>query len=211
MVLKRQTVWLLTMLSLIIVLSIYYISMERMQNHGVLGDVNEENEEETSENSEADNSFEGLESLSEDEDIFVNLEDVTDVFGEYSNISNVSTDQLFENFRLQRMETRSKLNEEYVTAMVSEDATPELQVEALQKFENLQELSQHEEMLESVLRSRGYEDALVIADETEVKIFVKADELTDEETAEIMMLSYDHLGEVSVRVGFQSDKKNEEE
>lgn len=203
MVLKRQTVWLLTMLSLIIVLSIYYISMERMQNSGVLGDVDEETDELT----DGDNPFEGLEGLS-DEDIFVKLEDVTDVFGKHSNITNVSTDQLFESFRLQRMEKRSRMNEEYVTAMVSEDATPELQVQALEKFESLQVLAQNEEMLESVLRSKGYEDALVVADENEVKIFVKADDLTKEETAEIMMLSYTHLGDVSVRVGFQSDKKN---
>src|SRR5690554_1663811 len=156
MVLKRQTVWLLTMLSLIIVLSVYYISMERIQNQGVLGDMDEENEE--TNGSDENSLLEELEGLDE-EDIFVNLDDVTDVFGEHSNFNNVTTDQLFETFRLQRMESRSKMNEEYVTAMVSEAATPELQVEALQKFENLQVLAQNEEMLESVLRSKGYDDA----------------------------------------------------
>jgi len=66
MILKRQTVWLLTMLSLIIVLSVYYISMEQIEGQQT-GDL--EIEEATGLNEELE--FEWL----EDEELtFIGLE-----------------------------------------------------------------------------------------------------------------------------------------
>ncbi|UCZ54604.1 SpoIIIAH-like family protein [Bacillus shivajii] len=197
MVLKRQTVWLLTMLSLIIVLSVYYISMDRIDNQYAI-----DNEEVTGE--EMDNEGVGIEGLDEDFTV-IELEDVDDVFGQNSQFSNVSAQEMFDTIRLQRQDARARMNEDYAEVIASSDSSPEVQVYALEQYESLQTLSQQEERLETMIRAKGYEDALVITDTkaNQVKIYVKAPDLSKAEVVEINMLAYEELGDKDIRVGFQ--------
>ncbi|MDG5788695.1 SpoIIIAH-like family protein [Evansella sp. AB-P1] len=199
MVLKRQTVWLLTMLSLIIVLSVYYINMDPNQNQGAMGD-NEQSDE-----NEGDDVGLDME-LGDDEEVqFIDLGDITEVTGSGSTLSNMTVEEYFDTIRLQRTDNKNRLSEEYLNVFNSTGTTAEAQVELLDKYDNLHSLSQKEEMLETLLRSKGYEDALVIADENDVKVYVKADELSRAEAVEILNLSRDQLGVEDIRVGFQSD------
>ncbi|MFA9559431.1 SpoIIIAH-like family protein [Evansella sp. AB-rgal1] len=200
MVLKRQTVWLLTMLSLIVVLSVYYISMDPNTNPGAMGDEMEE------ENENSDIKEEGI----DNEDLqFVDLGDITEVTGPPSSLSDMSVEDYFNTVRLQRTDARNRESEGYMTVFNSSDTTSDVQMEALDKYESLQKLGQKEEELETLLRSKGYEDALVIADAEEAKVYVKADELSRAEAAEIHNLSREQLGnEIDIIVGFQSDKNS---
>ncbi|MBU9712207.1 SpoIIIAH-like family protein [Evansella tamaricis] len=196
MVLKRQTVWLLTMLSLIVVLSVYYISMDRIDNQHALDGEMEETEEQQGD-------LEELEDWFDSEDVtFIELDDVEDVLGDGS-LTQLSVDEMFTQIRLQRQDSRGRMREGIVDVIASSESNPELQSQAFDQYSVLETLAQKEEMIETVLRSKGYEDALVIADESDVKIYVKADELSREQTVEIMSLAYDHLGDRRVRVGFQ--------
>ncbi|MCD8508700.1 MAG: SpoIIIAH-like family protein [Bacillus sp. (in: Bacteria)] len=198
MVLKRQTVWLLTMLSLIIVLSVYYISMDRMQDHQAF--MPEEQEEETEND--------GLNTDTEDGDItLIELQEVEEVLGEGSFFSGLTVNEMFNQIRLQRTDTQGRLREDLMSVVASADASAETQIRALEQVENLYTMQQNEEMVENLLRSEGYEDALVIADEFEVKIYVKADELSKEEADKIMGIAHEHLGVATIRVGFQSNNK----
>lgn len=195
MVLKRQTVWLLTMLSLIIVLSVYYISMDRMQDHQAFLPEDEQESED-----------EGLEINSEDGDItLIELQEVEEVLGEGSFFSGLSVHEMFSQIRLQRTDTQGRLRDDLMSVVASAEASPEAQVRALEQVENMYAMQQKEEMVENLLRSEGYEDALVIADEFEVKIYVKADELSKEEADKIMGIAHEHLGVATIRVGFQSN------
>jgi len=195
MILKRQTVWLLTMLSLIIVLSVYYISMEQIEGQQT-GDL--EIEEATGLNEELE--FEWL----EDEELtFIGLEDAEQAIGENDVYSNVNVEEMFDTIRLQRQDSRGKLNEEYKSVIASTETEPEIQVEALEKIESLQVMSQQEEMIETIIRSKGYEDALVMTDENQVNIYVKTAELSKEEAVELNQLAYEHLGIENIRVGYQ--------
>ncbi|MCE7794325.1 SpoIIIAH-like family protein [Salipaludibacillus sp. CUR1] len=198
MILKRQTVWLLTMLSLIIVLSVYYISMDQIQDPQTA--MTDMEEDQDSLNSlEDDLGFEWVEG----EDIsFVEIEDAEEVLGEGALAPQMNPDEMFDSIRLQRQDSRGKLNEEYTNVIINTETDPEIQVEALEKIESLQAMSQQEEMIETIIRSKGYEDALVMADNDQVNIYVKASDLTTEQVVEINQLAYEHLGIETVRVGF---------
>ncbi|MCR6110499.1 SpoIIIAH-like family protein [Bacillus sp. A301a_S52] len=197
MILKRQTVWLLTMLSLIIVLSVYYISMDRVQEtQTAVTDIEETTNDEAM---EEELEFEWVDG----EDItFVELDDVEDVLGDAGLSEQMNTDEMFDTIRLQRQDARGRLNEEYTNVIVSAETDPEIQVEALEKIENLQAMSQQEEMVETIIRSKGYEDALVMTEDNQVNIYVKSNELTTEQVTELNQLAYEHLGIESIRVGF---------
>ncbi|UTR09467.1 SpoIIIAH-like family protein [Evansella sp. LMS18] len=200
MVLKRQTVWLLTMLSLIVVLSVYYISMENMQPEEAMTGLHEEADSEG--NSDSAGEFGPV-----DEDVtFIELEEVEDVLGESSLLTGMAAEEVFNTIRLQRMDARERLSEEYVNVFLSDESDTEVQVQALDKYEELRTLSQKEEMLETLIRSKGYDDALVIVEENDVKIYVKADDLSKSEAAELNKMAYEQLGDKNVRVGFQSGK-----
>ncbi|UJW57557.1 SpoIIIAH-like family protein [Bacillus sp. A116_S68] len=199
MILKRQTVWLLTMLSLIIVLSVYYISMDRVQDpQTAVTDIEEATNDESM---EEELEFEWVDG---DDITFVELDDVEDVLGDAGLSEQMNTDEMFDTIRLQRQDARGRLNEEYTNVIVSAETDPEIQVEALEKIENLQAMSQQEEMVETIIRSKGYEDALVMTEDNQVNIYVKSNELTTEQVTEINQLAYEHLGIQSIRVGFHA-------
>ncbi|MGJ9383286.1 SpoIIIAH-like family protein [Salipaludibacillus sp. CF4.18] len=201
MILKRQTVWLLTMLSLIIVLSVYYISMDRIENQQAsIEEVEEVNSMEDMDLDKLTDELE-IEWLEGDEETFIELEEAEDVIGNVSG--DMSATEMFDTIKLQRQDARSKLNEEYVSVIAAAETNPEIQVEAMEKVESLQKMSQQEEMVETIIRSQGYEDVLVMSDENQVNIYVRANELSKEEVVEINQLAYEHLGIETVRVGFQ--------
>ncbi|ADU29971.1 SpoIIIAH-like family protein [Evansella cellulosilytica] len=196
MVLKRQTVWLLTMLSLIVVLSAYYLTMPNMQDQEALGE-----EEEPGNDLEMN-----MDDIDEEDVTFIEIEEVEDVLAEGDFFSDASSvNEMFDTIRLRRADSRARLMTEFMEVFHSDGAASEVQLEALDRREALETLGQKEENLEELLRAKGYDDALVIAEENMVQIYVKADELTNVETVEILNLSRDHLGIEEIRVGYQSE------
>ncbi|OIJ16871.1 hypothetical protein BKP37_04210 [Anaerobacillus alkalilacustris] len=190
MVLKRQTVWLLTMLSLIIVLSVYYITAppqnEQLAYLGENGEVVEESETDSS---------------------FVEFEEVTEttmdgLFDE-EILTGFTNDEAFNSIRLERQMLRDRLSEDYTAVIASSDASADLQSQAWDNIESLRVLAQKEEMLETLIKTKGYEDVLVIAEDNEVKIIVKADELSSEEGIKIMHMAKEQLNIKDVAVAFQ--------
>lgn len=204
MILKRQTVWLLTMLSLIIVLSVYYISMDKIESQETATNNIEDEQESANNMADEELDFEWV----EDEDMsFIELEDEENVDSSQGTAANVPSDEMFDTIRLQRQDARGKLHEEYTDVIISTETDPSVQVEALEKIEDLQALSQQEEMVETIIRSKGYEDALVMTDNEQVNIYVKAEELSNEEVSELNQLAYEHLGIEQVRVGYKPERQ----
>ena len=203
MVLKKQTVWLLTMLSLIIVLSVYYMTSPGQTNDDFAYVEEEEMTEAENEASEA----------SGDAETIINIEEASEI--DYTSgaaeetetgvISSISSEDLFTSIRLDREVTRGKMLEQYTNIIASSDAGAELQAQALENRDKLLTLEQKESMLETLIRAKGYQDVLVITDqnEKEVKIIVQADELSREQANEILLMANEQLGEKTVAVGFQ--------
>ncbi|WP_088104722.1 SpoIIIAH-like family protein [Halalkalibacter urbisdiaboli] len=200
MVLKKQTVWLLTMLSLIFVLSVYYVTSPQgpSDNVAFVEDGEVEGSEVNSENV--------TDVVNVAEEFDMDLEEAE--FTETGVISSTSTNETFAAIRLQLEESRSRMAEEYTKVMGSSDSPADLVVEAHDKKIALQRLAQKEQTLETLIMTKGYEDVLVMAEDNEVQIIVQADELSKAETVEIMNMAAEQLGQgMQVKVGYHPTSK----
>ncbi|UOQ93702.1 SpoIIIAH-like family protein [Halobacillus shinanisalinarum] len=178
---KKQTVWLLTMLSLLIVLSVYYMTSPDNGEMAFIQDTELE------------------QATSEGEMTGENADDTV--------ISQMSTDELFAAIRLEMQNERDKLEEQLSAVMASTTATGEEKAEATEKLDSLQDRRSKESILEKTISaSVPYEDVLVRAEENTVHVTVKANELSKSQTREIMQMVSDEFGDIPVDVKFQPTK-----
>jgi stage III sporulation protein AH len=185
MLLKKQTVWLLTMLSLVVVLSVYYITSPEQQgtNMATVKD-------------EAKNVMETKQG-----DTKVNKEN-----GE-SVISGVASDEVFEALRLELEDNRNEIKEQLNSIIASTDLPAEKRSEAYDQMKQLDELASKESVLETLIKTMGYEDALVRADGEKVRITVKAKDHSPSAANEIIQLVRSEIGTFqNVAVQFQPTK-----
>ncbi len=182
MMLKKQTVWLLTMLSLVVVLSVYYITAEPVENDNLANvDVQEEEDKQN-----ADGTIEKSES--------------------HTIVQDVSKDEVFEEIRLQIQDERSKKLEELQQAAGSADLSAEERSEAKDEMNRLQKMAEKEKQIESlIIQTLGYEDALVQADERDVLVTVKGDDHSKAKANEIIKIVKEEMGNSSVTVAFQEE------
>jgi len=186
--LKRQTVWLLTMLSLLIVLSVYYMSLKDNNDLAYMNTDDQMLEEPT---------------LTDEN------KDTNDIIVE--NIEPYNSDELFTTIRLELQNERSMKKDLLKDIVASASATTEEKNEALNDIELLDQLTSKEMILQdTILASTDrYEDVLVRYDEHQdndqkkVHVHVKVDELSKEEVVNIMQMVRDEFGQVTVDVNFQ--------
>lgn len=189
MLLKKQTVWLLTMLSLVVVLSVYYITSPE-QKGADLATTDEENKSEVQ--------TESTEGQTE------NAEEV--ISGDNAVISSIASDEMFAALRLDQEVERSKLKEDLSIVMGQTDLPTEERSAAKDQLDQLDEIAQKEQMLETLIRAMNYEDVLVRADGKEVLITVKSDKPSPKAANEIIQEVYKEIGQLeSVAVEFQVD------
>lgn len=184
MVVKKQTAWLLTMLSLIIVLSVYYI----LQPGESPTNVAYIDEKEKTTETEDDKSTE----TSEDDPDKV------------ESVSNVSSDEMFAALRIKINEARDRQLAQYQEVVASGEVSAELKSEAYEKMEQLNEETKKISVLESLIANQfGFEDVIVNPiDAKKYNVIVKADSLSSKEANEIMRKTVEHLGEAVVTVEF---------
>lgn len=190
MLLKKQTVWLLTMVSLVVVLSVFYITspLKPSDEYALM------TSEEEKANGQDATSQEGVE---------VSIEEMAD--GKVA--SGISSDDYFTALRMEIDDSRAQAKEELQAIVASSDVTAEKRSEALDKMEDLQTFQAKEAILETmILANENYADALVKAEENQVKVIVKAKELTSTAANEIMRLVRDELGPTKVAVEVQPIK-----
>ncbi|MCA1039179.1 SpoIIIAH-like family protein [Bacillus infantis] len=178
MLLKKQTVWLLTMLSLVVVLSVYYITTPEQKSND-LAAVEEKANEETAGAKESS----AEETASED--------------GE-TVISGVSSDEMFETLRMQMEDERSRMEEELTNVMASTDLSAEERNEAKEKIDQLRDVAQKEILLETVIKAMDYEDVLVRADGEKVRITIKSKEHSPTAANEIIQMVKGEIPQLQV-------------
>lgn len=182
MLLKKQTVWLLTMLSLVVVLSVYYMtSPEQKQNE--------------------------LAGVEEQEQTEMDAEEVAETDSDEPFVSSVASDEVFDALRLKLEEDRSRMKEEYTEIIASTELPSNERGDAYSKMQELDQVAQKEAMLESLIVSMGYDDALVRADGEKVRITVKSDKPTAKAANEIIRMVKGELGQMqAVAVEFHPNK-----
>ncbi|MDP4169125.1 MAG: SpoIIIAH-like family protein [Bacillota bacterium] len=152
MLLKKQTVWLLTMLSLVVVLSVYYITSPEQKNS------NFANVDQKTKN--------GL----------VQKQPVVSKqkTNEKTIVKTQSSDEVFETLRMQLDDQRNQQIEELQQEVATTDLSPDKRSEAYDQMKKLSETAQKEEILETLIKAMGYDDALVRAEGQKVNITVKS-------------------------------------
>lgn len=191
MLLKKQTVWLLTMVSLVVVLSVFYITSPMPSDEYALKTGNEEK----TKNQEAKDA--------KDQGVEVSIEEMEDG----SVTSGISSDDLFTALRMEIDDQRAQAKEELQAIVASNDVTAEKRSEALDKMEELQTYAAKEAILETmILANENYKEALVKAEDNQVRVIVKAKESSTAAANEIMRLVRDELGPKQVAVEFQPIK-----
>lgn len=186
MMLKKQTVWLLTMLSLVVVLSVYYITAEPTNNNNLANvDVSKEEKAESKKVTEKEKSSDTKNTT------------ITD-----------AKNEVFEEIRLQMQDERSKKLEQLEEVAGSTDLSAEERSEAKDEMNRLQKIAEKEAFIENlIIQTLGYEDALVQADESEVLVTVKGEEPSKAKANEIIKIVKKEMGNSSVTVAFQSENE----
>ena len=217
MLLKKQTVWLLTMLSLVVVLSVYYItSPEQQQNELAAVDQEEEKEqtEETveeplkdNEESNTDTEKEAQPNANETETNEKQANDIEvkdSVNKDAEIITNAAGDEVFETMRMQLLDERSQMKEELERKIGSTELSAEERSQAKEQMDELNEIAQKELLLETLLKAKNYNDVLVQADDKQVNITVKAEKQSKAEANKIMQTVRSELGPLHAVVEFQN-------
>jgi stage III sporulation protein AH len=218
MMLKKQTVWLLTMLSLVVVLSVYYVTSPEGGTSDIVM-TEETKDQEVSENSAEESELTGEDQPAEEQPAEEG-EDAEKGTGESEEgevqteeledgtvISSISNDELFTELRLQVDDQRNKLKEQLQAIVASNDASADEKSEAYDEMEALTDTAHKEAILETLIKSQGYDDALVRADGNNVKITVKAKEHDKSSANKIMALVRDEMDSMQdVIVTFEPTK-----
>ncbi|SDI31687.1 SpoIIIAH-like family protein [Natribacillus halophilus] len=238
MVLKKQTVWLLTMLSLVAVLGVYFFTPDGPAEHETAlvsddeesleefeGDLWEQFLEENPESAEVVEEWDEEDGVEEEgsEDVPAqengeeeppSEEDPPsdEQASDETEVSAEATDSSdwFSALRIQREENRSETRENYTDVLASSDATTEEKNEAQDERERLQTIADLEHTLEQKIQSQGYSDVIVMSEEDEVRILVEAEELSRTEVVEINRLASEELGEQPVSVGYHHGENEAE-
>jgi len=191
MLLKKQTVWLLTMLSLVVVLSVYYITSPETSNEFAAGEESKTKEE--AQNEAATTETETKENAA------------SDAKTEGSTVSTVDSDEMFDEMRLELQDQRSAKEEELTEVMASSEATAEEKNEAQDEIEKLRDLTDQEKMLETLIKADNYDDVLVRSEDGVVNVTVKADKLSATAANDIIQLVRKNMKEPGAYVAVKFD------
>jgi len=214
-VLKKQTVWLLTMLSLVVVLSVYYVTTPDKMNtaspatgekigqekQGTDKAVTNEAPKETPKKENT-----SKETTNKETDKKENAKKETSK--KEGNVSVQSSDENFTALRMQMEDQRSEEKAKLQEVMNSSKSSATEKSKAKDNFDAITTMETKQELLETVIKSQGgYKDALVRADGTDIKVTVKAAKHSQKEANKIIQLVRSEGGSKDVGVKFDPPTK----
>lgn len=177
---KRRTVWLLTLLSLAAVISVYYV-FEPNRDVDLLTIFTDDTLQETTLTS-------------------VDDKEIT---------TTTSESYLFDEMRMEKSNERSKIREQLTQKIASDQYTAEEKNEAFNEMNALIEQESSEAMLEMLIESLGYSDALVRVKDEKVAVTVLSDEISKQQANEIIFIVRSELEDISdVSVSVSSNYYN---
>ncbi|PAD22177.1 SpoIIIAH-like family protein [Terribacillus saccharophilus] len=186
--LKKQTVWLLTMLSLLIVLSVYYMTSPNGDELAFINDKADENGTSTT--------------AGDSEETESKEEGEADVTTEPANV-----DELFASIRMQTMDQRSEAKTRLEEIVANSSTSTEEKNDAVSQIELMEQFASKESILEeSIIAEKDYEEVLVRAEDGHVQITVKADKMTAQEANSIMQMAADEFNGANVDVKYIPQK-----
>ncbi|MCO7176593.1 SpoIIIAH-like family protein [Sporolactobacillus kofuensis] len=161
---KKQTVWLLTMLSLIVVLSVYALSTP--------GNSSDQASSSTAGKSKSV---------------------ATDVKNNKS-VKASAVETKLADIELSKDDERASLEKKYESVIASGKSSAKEVSAAYDKMASLKTLADNETMLEDVIQSKGYKNSVVKTSGTQVQIYVDSKKLTDKQANQLIQLTNEYLG-----------------
>ncbi|MEK4486438.1 SpoIIIAH-like family protein [Psychrobacillus sp. FSL H8-0484] len=153
---RKRSVWFLTLLSLVAVVTVFYMS-------------------------ERPSPFDGIQLFSDD-----TLDEVGLVETSSNEQSFLSSSNAFEEMRMEVQEKRSQLREQLTTKVGNNDLTAEEKDQAYSEIEELVNVDSAEAMLELIIKSLGYDDAFVRIEDNNVLIDVVSNESSPKKASDII-------------------------
>ncbi|MGE7881075.1 SpoIIIAH-like family protein [Bacillus sp. NPDC094077] len=218
--LKKQTVWLLTMLSLVVVLSVYYVTTPDKMNtaaptttgekigqekQGTDKAVTNETPKETPKKENTSKETSNKETNKET-DKKENAKKETSK--KEANVTVQSSDENFTALRMQMEDQRSEEKARLQEVMNSSKSSATEKSKAKDNFDAITTMETKQELLETVIKSQGgYQDALVRADGTDIRVTVKAAKHSQKEANKIIQLVRSEGGSKDVGVKFDPPAK----
>ena len=163
---KKRTVWFFTLVSLVAVISVYYV-------------------------------FDGKDNLNLLAIFTDDTINETEILGVNQNLTQTvnSESDLFQEVRLEMNNQRSQLRDQLTQKAASAQTTAEEKNQAFNDMEELIKLESSEAMLEMLVKSLGYSDALVQIKEEKVTVTVMSDEVSKQQVNDIVYLVLTEMDE----------------
>ncbi|MBN6186019.1 SpoIIIAH-like family protein [Aneurinibacillus sp. BA2021] len=179
MVLKKQTIWLLSMLAVLVVLSAYYLVQGPAEQVPVAtGDMSD--------------TAAPKELLPDDKGVSVETKQLAQQ-PEGMPVTT-PTDDYFIGYKMQRDAQQEQEMGRFMEVMTNSDAKPTAIAEAKKKYEELAALKDNQTQVEELVKSLGnYKDVVVIAKDDVVRVVVQADTLKPDKVVEIIGLVKQHM------------------
>lgn len=189
---SKQTVWVLTMLTVMIVLSAYY-----MISDPIISDNFVDNAEDNS----VDNKGFAIDLNTEEaistEEVLNNL-NLLDETG-------MSTEDIFVSLKMDRDNARSKQYDQLLT-MLNSDISAETSVEINQKMDKLMAVEESELVLEKLIIADGYNDAVVLSNNNNVDVIIQTSSLSKSEAVRIIKMVSERLDIPAINVHIKTIK-----
>ena len=195
MLLKKQTVWLLTMLSLVFVLGVYYVFGNPEANQVALDNDPQHGEHQPSGDNVVTNPTD--EEAEEDAD--------TTTGGTVS--FETSSDETFMKLRLDLQTLRSKAKENLESVVANASLPADEINKAWEQFHELNAVEQKEALLEQAIKARGFNDALVLVDGERIRVTLKSEESSPKLANEVLHLvrqEFNNVRNENIYIEFQT-------
>ncbi len=174
MILKKQTVWLLSMLAILVVLSGYYLVEGP---NGTTSPTSTQNKDGAN--------------TGDKPDINVNTKQVTP---NTATPSSTTSDDYFISYKMNRDARQEQELDKYMEVMINNNAKTDLRDEAKKKYEELEALRNQQAEVEELIKQAGnYKDVIVVAQDNMVRVIVQAKTLKTDKVVEIINIVKQHM------------------
>ncbi len=190
---KKQTIWLISLLGLMVILSAYYLLTEPV-DLAQPADAPDKV-------ARTDGSEEPAQAGDE-----ATEEPLVDLDAAPVNFEKNALNDFFYEYRMQRNIRREEQIERLLNIVSNTEATNEAIADANRQLKELYAIEDKQYATEEMIKLEGYDDAVVIPGDGKVNVIVKAEQMTPEQALKIMNIVSQHMdvSAANVAVKFKS-------
>lgn len=216
MILRKQTVWLLTMLAVMVVLSGYYLvkgPQEQIPTSGqeqavqkqeqISGVEVETKQVEQAPGATAVDAKDGKQEATTPVGQTPAPEEAKQTSGNAVVPVAETAAEVFQGFKLNREAQIQQQKDEQLAIINNADATPQAVAEAKAKYDELSTLETATMNVEEMLKASGYQDAVVLIKKDKATVIVQKDKLSANEVVEIIAQVKQHLNMPATNINVQ--------